>query len=137
MITTKASVRSTANEIDKLGVEVVRVVCEIDRTCDKIDSELNSCSREIGNSIKTLQQVKPLIDKLVLQVGDNAPEHIKVLVQSICTEILSKVSSAIDNQQEVQRNVKDIDVLTDDVDQKTDEVEKLIKNIDTITDKFQ
>lgn len=138
MITTKANVRQTANEIDKVLKEIDQVTqSKIDRVCDKIDAELNSCGRELTGSIKTLQQVKPLVDKLVIQVGENAPEHLKVLVQSICSEIISKVATSIDNQEEVKRNIQDVDKYTDEIDNLTDEIDGLTDRIDKLTDKFQ
>lgn len=138
MITTKKNVRETINEIDKVLKDIDQVTqSQIDRVCDKIDAELNSCGRELSGSIKTLQQVKPLVDKLVIQVGENAPEHLKVLVQSICSEIISKVATSIDNQEEVKRNVADVDKYTDQIDALTDEIDTLTDKIDKLTDKFQ
>ena len=138
MLMTKGQVRGTVNEIDKVIKEIDQVTqSKIDRVCDKIDAELNSCGRELTSSIKTLQQVKPLVDKLVIQVGENAPEHLKVLVQSICTEIISKVATSIDNQEEFKRNIQDVDKYTDEIDSLTDEIDGLTNKIDTLTDKFQ
>ena len=55
----KKEVRKTSNAIDKVLREIDQVTqSEIDRVCDKIDAELNSCGRELSNSIKTLQQIK-------------------------------------------------------------------------------
>ena len=138
MITTKKNVRETINEIDKVLKDIDQVTqSQIDRVCDKIDAELNSCGRELSGSIKTLQHVKPLVDKLVIQVGENAPEHLKVLVQSICSEIISKVATSIDNQEEVKRNIADVDKYTDQIDALTDEIDTLTDKIDKLTDKFQ
>ena len=52
MITTKAHVRQTVNEIDKVLKDIDQVTqSQIDRVCDKIDAELNSCGRELTGSI--------------------------------------------------------------------------------------
>ena len=134
----KKEVRKTSNAIDKVLREIDQVTqSEIDRVCDKIDAELNSCGRELSNSIKTLQQIKPLLDRLVQQVGVNAPDHVQVLVQSIAQEISSKVSTSIDNQEEVRKNIKDVDQYTTEVDELTNKVSALCEKIDVITDKIQ
>ena len=134
----KKDARSVGNEIDKVIKEIDQITqSEIDRVCDKIDAELNSCGRELSNSIKTLQQIKPLLDRLVQQVGVNAPDHVQVLVQSIAQEISSKVSTSIDNQEEVRKNIKDVDKYTNEVDLLTDKIDELTNKIDLITDKFQ
>ena len=134
----KKEVRKTSNAIDKVLREIDQVTqSEIDRVCDKIDAELNSCGRELSNSIKTLQQIKPLLDRLVQQVGVNAPDHVQVLVQSIAQEISSQVSTSIDNQEEVRKNIKDVDQYTTEVDELTNKVSALCEKIDVITDKIQ
>lgn len=134
----KKDARSVGNEIDKVIKEIDQITqSEIDRVCDKIDAELNSCGRELSNSIKTLQQIKPLLDRLVQQVGVNAPDHVQVLVQSIAQEISSKVSTSIDNQEEVRKNIKDVDKYTNEVDLLTDKIDELTNKIDLMTDKFQ
>lgn len=138
MFVSKKSTRNDMNQIDKILRDIDQVTqSKIDRVCDKIDSELNSCGRELTSSVKTLQQVKPLVDKLVVQVGENAPEHLKVLVQSICQEIVQKVMTSIDNQEEVKRNILDVDKYTDEIDALTDEIDTLTNKIDKITDGFQ
>ena len=134
----KKDARSVGNAIDKVIKEIDQITqSEIDRVCDKIDAELNSCGRELSNSIKTLQQIKPLLDRLVQQVGVNAPDHVQVLVQSIAQEISSKVSTSIDNQEEVRKNIKDVDKYTNEVDLLTDKIDELTNKIDLMTDKFQ
>lgn len=134
----KKDARQVGNDIDKVIKQIDQITqSDIDRTCDKIDAELNSCGRELGNSIKTLQQVKPLLDKLVAQVGTNAPEHMQLLVQSIAQEISSKVSTSMDNQEEVRKNIKDVDKYTDEIDHLTDKIDELTNQIDVLTDKFQ
>lgn len=134
----KTEARRTGNEIDKILVEIDNITqSKIDRVCDKIDSELNSCGRELANSIQTLQQIKPLIDRLVAQVGQNAPDHVQVLVQSIAQEVMSKVTGSIENQAEVQRNIKDVDKYTNEIDGLTDEIDTLTNKIDELTDKYQ
>lgn len=138
MFVSKKDARSVGNEIDKVIKEIDQITqSEIDRVCDKIDAELNSCGRELSNSIKTLQQIKPLLDRLVQQVGVNAPDHVQVLVQSIAQEISSKVSTSIDNQEEVRKNIKDVDKYTNEVDLLTDKIDELTNKIDLMTDKFQ
>lgn len=134
----KSQTRSVGNDIDRIVNEAkLKLQGELDRTGDKIDAELNSCSRELKNSINTLNQIKPLIDRLAQQVGANAPEHINVLVGSICQEVMSKVASAIDNQREVQQNICDIDKHTDRLDTLTDDVSDMLSEIDKLTDQFQ
>lgn len=130
--------RSVSNEIDKIIREIDQITqSDIDRVCDKIDSELNSCGRELSNSIKTLEQIRPLLDRLVGQVGANAPESIQVLVQSIAQEISSKVVTSIDNQVEVRKNIGDVDKYTNEIDTLTDKIDGLTNQIDMLTDKFQ
>lgn len=130
--------REVGNNIDRVIKEIDQITqSQIDRVCDKIDAELNSCGRELSNSIKTLTQIKPLLDRLVQQVGQNAPEHIQVLVGSIAQEISSKVSTSIDNQEEVRKNIQDVDKYTDEIDALTDKIDDLTNKIDIITDRFQ
>lgn len=134
----KKQAREVGNEIDKILREIDMITqSEIDRVCDRIDAELNSCGRELGNSVKTLQQIKPLVDRLVQQVGQNAPDHVQVLVGSICQEIMSKVVSSMDCQAEVQRNIQDVDKYTDQIDGLTDKIDGLTDQIDQLTDKYQ
>lgn len=134
----KKDARNIGNEIDKVIRQIDQITqSDIDRTCDKIDAELNSCGRELSNSVKTLQQVKPLLDRLVAQIGQNAPENIQVLVQSIAQEISSKVATSIDNQEEVRKNIKDVDIYTNEIDQLTDKIDDLTNQIDLLTDKYQ
>ena len=134
----KKDARKIGNQIDNIVRDIIQVTqADIDRTCDRIDAELNSCGRELNTSIKTLQQIKPLLDRLVGQVGAGAPESIQVLVQSIAQEISSKVTTSIDNQEEVRKNISDVDKYTDIIDSQTDKIEELAKQIDTITDKIQ
>lgn len=134
----KKETRQVGNEIDKILREIDMITqSEIDRVCDRIDAELNSCGRELGNSVKTLQQIKPLVDRLVQQVGQNAPDHVQVLVGSICQEIMSKVSTSVDCQAEVQKNIQDVDRYTDQIDQLTDKIDGLTNQIDQLTDKYQ
>ena len=138
LLISKKNARRVGNDIDKVIREIDQITqSEIDRVCDKIDAELNSCGRELSNSVKTLQQIKPLLDRLVQQVGVNAPDHVQVLVQSIAQEISSKVSTSIDNQEEVRKNIKDVDQYTTEVDELTNKVSALCEKIDVITDKIQ
>ena len=138
LLISKKNARRVGNDIDKVIKEIDQITqSEIDRVCDKIDAELNSCGRELSNSVKTLQQIKPLLDRLVQQVGVNAPDHVQVLVQSIAQEISSKVSTSIDNQEEVRKNIKDVDQYTTEVDELTNKVSALCEKIDVITDKIQ
>lgn len=138
LIVGKRQAREVGNEIDKILRDIDMITqSEIDRVCDRIDAELNSCGRELGNSVKTLQQIKPLVDRLVQQVGQNAPDHVQVLVGSICQEIMSKVVSSMDCQAEVQRNIQDVDKYTDQIDQLTDKIDGLTDQIDQLTDKYQ
>ncbi len=138
MFVGKGAVREMANEIDKVVRDIDQITqSRIDRVADKIDSELNSCGRELTNAATTLSQIKPLMDRLVAQVGQNAPDHVQVLVSSIAQEVVAKASGASGNIEEVQRNIKDVDKLTDEIDTLTDEIDKLTNKIDEITDKYQ
>lgn len=138
MFVGKGAVREMANEVDKVIKEIDQVTqSKIDRLADSIDSELKSCGRELSNTESTLHQIKPLIDRLVDQVGVNAPDHVQVLVQSISQEVMSKVSTSLGNLAEVQKNIKDVDKLTDQIDQLTDDIDDLTDKIDKITDKYQ
>lgn len=138
MIVGKGAVREMSNDIDKVIREIdIITQSKIDRVSDKIDSELNSCGRELTNAAMTLSQIKPLIDRLVAQVGQNAPDHVQVLVTSISQEVMSKVVAASGNIDEVQKNIKDVDKLTNEIDSLTDEIDKLTNKIDDITDKYQ
>jgi ubiquinone biosynthesis protein UbiJ len=138
MIVGKGAVRELCHEIDGVIKEIDQLTqSKIDRVADKIDAELNSCGRELTNAQNTLSQVKPLADRLVQQVGANAPDHVQVLVGSIVTEIMSKVVGSIDNLNEVQKNIKDVDKYTDEIDSLTDEIDELTDKIDKITDRYQ
>ncbi|ANF95660.1 hypothetical protein AR543_06380 [Paenibacillus bovis] len=138
MLVGKGAVREMSNDIDKVIREIDQITqSKIDRVADKIDSELNSCGRELTNAASTLSQIKPLMDRLVAQVGQNAPDHVQILVTSIAQEVMSKVIAAGGNVDEVQKNIKDVDKLTDEIDNLTDEIDKLTNKIDEITDKYQ
>ena len=55
LLVSKRGARVLGNEIDKVLREIDQITqSEIDRVCDKIDAELNSCGRELSNSIRTL-----------------------------------------------------------------------------------
>lgn len=138
MITSTKEVRKKMSEIDKKLKDIDTIAqSEIDRLTDRIDSELNSCGRELLNAQRTLEQVKPLIDRLVAQVGANAPDAVQVLVQSISSEVMNKTTGALDNIREVQKNIKDVDFLTDKIDECTDKINELTRSIDEMTDKYQ
>ncbi|ASJ55979.1 hypothetical protein AA984_10040 [Brevibacillus formosus] len=133
----KGTVRELGNQIDKVLGDIKDIQAEIDRDSDKIDNELNSCSRELINAQTTLGEIQPLIESLVAQVGQNAPDHIKVLVGTIADGITGKVKNTLNNLAEVQKNVKDVDKLTDAIDGHTDKIAQKVKEIDSITDKVQ
>lgn len=138
MFVGKGAVREMANEVDKVIKEIDQVTqSKIDRLADSIDSELKSCGRELSSTESTLHQIKPLIDRLVDQVGVNAPDHVQVLVQSISQEVMSKVTTSLGNLAEVQKNIKDVDKLTDQIDGLTDDIDELTDKIDKITDRYQ
>ncbi|MGL4655695.1 MAG: hypothetical protein ACRCWM_07420 [Sarcina sp.] len=138
LFVTKQGARKRANDIDRLLKEIDQVTqSKIDRVCDKIDGELNSCGRELENSIRTLQQIDGLLEKLVSQIGVNAPQHVQVLVESIASEISSKVAVSMDNQGEVRKNIADIDQYTNEIDTLTNEIDVLTNKIDKLTDSFQ
>lgn len=138
LFVTKQGARKRANDIDRLLKEIDQVTqSKIDRVCDKIDGELNSCGRELENSIRTLQQIDGLLEKLVSQIGVNAPQHVQVLVESIASEISSKVAVSMDNQGEVRKNIADIDQYTNEIDGLTNEIDVLTNKIDKLTDSFQ
>jgi len=139
MFASKGAVREMANEIDKVARKAATVVqSDIDRIADKIDAELHSCGRELTSASTTLGQIKPLIDRLVIQVREaGAPDSIQIILGSVAQEVMSKVTSATGNVTEVQKNIKDVDAYTDAIDKKTDEVSKLMEEIDSITDRYQ
>ena len=138
LLVSKRGARVLGNEIDKVLRNIDQITqSEIDRVCDKIDAELNSCGRELSNYIKTLQQIEPLLNRVMDQVAQNAPDHVQVLLGSITQEIASKVSTSIDNQLEVQKNIKDVDKYTDQIDELTDRIDVATNTIDKLTDKIQ
>ena len=138
LFVTKHGARKRANDIDRLLKEIDQVTqSKIDRVCDKIDGELNSCGRELENSIRTLQQIDGLLEKLVSQIGMNAPQHVQVLVESIASEISAKVAVSMDNQGEVRKNIGDIDQYTNEIDGLTNEIDVLTNKIDKLTDALQ
>lgn len=138
LLVSKKGARVLGNEIDKVLREIDQITqSEIDRVCDKIDAELNSCGRELSNSIRTLQQIEPLLNRVMDQVAQNAPDHVQVLLGSITQEIASKVTTSIDNQLEVQKNIKDVDKYTNQIDELTDRIDVATNTIDKLTDKIQ
>lgn len=137
MFVGKGAMRELGNEIDKILLEVKDVQANIDRTSDKIDNELNSCARELINAQTTLGEIQPLIQTLQAQVAQDAPPHIQVLVGTIVDGITGKVTNTLSNLAEVQRNVKDVDKLTDEIDTLTDMISKKVADIDTLTDRVQ
>lgn len=138
MIVGKSAVRELCNEVDDIAVEIrLTVQAEIDRATDKIDSELNSCGRELGTASRILLQIPQLMQRLAQQVGPEAPIHIKNSLASITDEVNAKVQTIADNINEVQQNIKDVDKYTDDIDGLTDVVGNYAKKLDTLTDKYQ
>lgn len=138
MFVGKGSVRELCHEIDKKLREIDQITqSKIDRVSDKIDAELESCGRELTTAQETLAQIQPLVDRLVKQIGGNAPDHIQVLVGSIATEIMSKVNSVTRCVTGVQKNIKDVDQYTNEIDALTDAIDKVTNQIDAITDKHQ
>lgn len=138
LFVSKKGARSLGNEIDRELKNIDQITqSEIDRVCDKIDAELNSCGRELSNSIKTLQQIEPLLSRVMDQVAQNAPDHVQVLLGSITQEISSKVATSIDNQLEVQKNIKDVDTYTNQIDELTNKIDESTNIIDKLTDKIQ
>lgn len=138
MIIGKGAVRELCHEIDGVIKEIDQITqSQIDRVADKIDAELLSCGRELTSASNTLTQIKPLADRLVQQIGSNAPDHVQVLVGSIVTEIMSKVTGVVGNIEEVQKNIKDVDKYTDQIDTLTDLIDEKTDKIDKITDKYQ
>lgn len=137
MFVKKSAARELGNKIDKVLLDIKDIQAEIDRSSDKIDNELNSCSRELINAQTTLNEIQPLVQTLVAQVATDAPPHIQVLVGSIADGITGKVTNTLNNLSEVQRNVKDVDQLTDQIDNLTDEINKKVQEIDTLTDTVQ
>lgn len=138
LFVSKKGARSLGNEIDRELKNIDQITqSEIDRVCDKIDAELNSCGRELSNSIKTLQQIEPLLSRVMDQVAQSAPDHVQVLLGSITQEISSKVATSIDNQLEVQKNIKDVDTYTNQIDELTNKIDESTNIIDKLTDKIQ
>ncbi|WP_155592118.1 hypothetical protein [Lysinibacillus cavernae] len=133
----KGTAREIGNKIDKVLNEIKDIQANIDRSSDKIDNELNSCSRELINAQTTLNEIRPLVDMLLAQVGQEAPPHVKAMLDSVAMGITGKVDNTLNNLAEVQRNVKDVDKLTDEIDGFTDNVSKKVTEIDELTDKIQ
>ena len=138
MIVGKSAVRSLCNEVDDVAIEIrMTAQAEVDRITDRIDAELESSGEKLITTQDTLGQIKPLVDRLVQQVGANAPDAVQVLVGSICTEIMSKVNSATRDINGVHKNITDVDKYTDEIDKLTDVISNYCKKLDELTDKYQ
>jgi SMC interacting uncharacterized protein involved in chromosome segregation len=138
MMVGKGAVRGMANEIDAVIKDIDLVVqADIDKVLVLIDSELNSCGRELGTAQKLLLQIPQLMNRLAQQVGPDAPVHIKNSLSSITGEVNAKIETIVENIVEVQKNIKDVDKHTDKIDELTDKIDKLTDVIDNITDKYQ
>lgn len=134
----KKEVRQFCNDIDKKVREISKKAqAELDRVGDKIDSELESCGRELVTTEKTLNDVKPIIERIMTQVAPKAPADVKLLLESGMSEILNKVETARDNVNAVKKNINDVDQYTNKMDTITDEIDKIVDEIDTLTDKYQ
>ncbi len=108
------------------------------KATDVVDSMFTEVSTSTEFDVEeTIKNEVKQVDRLVQQVGQNAPDHVQVLVGSICQEIMSKVVSSMDCQAEVQRNIQDVDKYTDQIDQLTDRIDGLTDQIDQLTDKYQ
>lgn len=138
MIVGKGAVRELCGDIDKIAGEIkLTVQAQIDRATDRIDSELNSCGRELRGAEAILMQIPQLMTRLAQQIGPEAPVHIKNSLASITDEVNAKVDFIKGNIQEVQKNITDVDKYTDEIDNLTDVVSDYTKKIDEMTDKYQ
>lgn len=134
----KREIRQFCNDLDK-KVRDIELTCqaELDKVGVKIDSELESCGRELIAANKTLNDIKPIIERVRKQLPPNTPADIRLLLDSAMSEILNKVDTVIDNNSMVQKNIKDVDRLTDEMDTLTDAISKIVNEVDTLTDKYQ
>lgn len=137
-IVNKSGVRELCNDVDDIAVEIrLAVQAGVDRAADGIKAELNSTVRELSNSEKVILQIPQVLQRVMQQVGPEAPIHIKNVLSSAFDEINAKVATASDNLKEVQVNVGDVKKHTEAIDTITDTVDTFCKKIDQLTDKYQ
>ena len=134
----KKEIRQFCNDLDK-KVRDIQLTCqaELDKVGVKIDSELESCGRELTSATKTLNDIKPIVDRVRKQMPQNTPADVRLFLESAMSEILNKVDTVIDNNTMVQKNIKDVDRLTDEMDSLTDVISKIVDEVDTLTNKYQ
>lgn len=134
----KKEVRQFCNDLDK-KVRDIQLTCqaELDKVGVKIDSELESCGRELTSASKTLNDIKPIIERVRKQMPQNTPADVRLFLDSAMSEILNKVDTVLDNNAMVQKNIKDVDRLTDEMDNLTDAISKIVEEVDALTDKYQ
>lgn len=134
----KKEVRVFCNEVDTISNEI-NLLCQaaLDKTGVKIDSELASCGRELTSATKTANDIKPILERVINQLPVGTPPEIRLFLESAMSEINNKVETIVDNMNMVQTNIKDVDVLTDEMDKITDQISVKIKEIDVATNKYQ
>lgn len=134
----KKEVRQFCNDLDK-KVRDIQLTCQadLDKVGVKIDSELESCGRELTNASKTATDIKPIVERVRKQLPANTPQDVRLFLDSAMSEILNKVDTIIDNMGMVQKNIKDVDRLTDEMDNFTDAISKIVEEVDILTDKYQ
>ena len=134
----KKEIRQFCNDLDK-KVRDIQLTCqaELDKVGVKIDSEFESCGRELTSATKTLNDIKPIVDRVRKQMPQNTPADVRLFLESAMSEILNKVDTVIDNNTMVQKNIKDVDRLTDEMDSLTDVISKIVDEVDALTDKYQ
>lgn len=134
----KGDIRELCNDVDDIAVEIrVTSEAQIDRATDGIKAELNSTARELNTSAKVILQIPQVLQRMMQQVGPEAPVHVKNVLTSGFDEINAKVQTVADNLKEVQINVGDVSKHTENIDKLTDIIGDFCKQIDTLTDKYQ
>lgn len=134
----KKEIRQFCNDLDK-KVRDIQLTCQadLDKVGVKIDSELESCGRELTAASKTLNDIKPIIERIRKQMPANTPADVRLFLDSAMAEISNKVDTVNDNVTMVHQNIKDVDKLTDEMDNLTDAISKIVNEVDTLTDKYQ
>ena len=89
------------------------------------------------DATKTINDIKPIVDRVRKQMPQNTPADVRLFLESAMSEILNKVDTVIDNNTMVQKNIKDVDRLTDEMDSLTDVISKIVDEVDDLTDKYQ
>lgn len=134
----KKEIRQFCNELDSAVRKIqLKVQADVDKVGVKIDSELESCGRELAGITRTANDIKPIAERVMKQMPQNTPADVRLFLESAMSEILNKVDTIIDNANMVQKNIKDVDRLTDELDDLTDSISDIVEEVDNLTDKYQ